>query len=69
MNVLKNMVISYNWNVATLDNNRSEALKDTENINKAQTKPDSQKIFVISNTAQSSINAFLCSILVALLSS
>ena len=55
MNVLKNMAISYNCNVATLDNDRNEALSGDENMNNAQIKPHSQKIFSISNTSQSSM--------------
>ena len=56
MNVLKNMVISYNCNVATLDNNRMEALNDDENIDNVQIKPDSREIFLISNATQSSMS-------------
>ena len=55
LNVLKNMANSYNCNNTTLDNDRSEALPDDENINKAQIRQHSQKIFSISNTSQSSM--------------
>ena len=55
MNVLKNMAISYNCNVATLDNDRNEALSDDENIKNEQIRQDSQKIFFISNTSKSSM--------------
>ena len=55
MNVFKNMVISNNCKVATLDNDCNEALNDDENMNNAQIIPHSQKIFSISNTTQSSM--------------
>ena len=53
MNVLKNMFISSNCHVVTLDNNRIVALSDDDKIDSGQIKPDSQKIFLISNASQS----------------
>ena len=55
LNVLKNMVICYSCNVRALENDRNDALRDDENTNNAQMKPDRDSIFLISNTTQPSM--------------